>query len=120
MNKILKALDYECDIASNGLEGVRKVEKSFQEGQRYSLILMDIQMPIMDGISATQHILEKFGQDSPKIVAVTANTLRKNEDECLNAGMDGFIRKPVDKEVVSKILEDTPVLSTVWQDKKRA
>jgi two-component system, sensor histidine kinase len=89
----LKQLGFEVDVADNGRIAVDK----FLENP-YDLILMDIQMPVMDGLEATRLIREierQRGVESPvKIVAITANALGEDRKECLNVGIDGFLTKP--------------------------
>ena len=87
LQKVVK----EIDIAFNGKEAIDKYTKNV-----YDLILMDIQMPIMDGIKATKKIreIEKGGSKRVPIIAVTANTLSGDMEECLAAGMDDYVSKP--------------------------
>ncbi len=90
---LLRRADFEVDLAGDGLKGVEMWEKG-----NYDLVLMDVQMPRMDGFEATRAIREKErmrGGHTP-IVAVTAYALRKDEEQCLAAGMDAYISKPVD------------------------
>ena len=89
---MLQRADFEVDVAEDGLVGV----EMWDEGA-YDLVLMDVQMPRMNGFEATYTIREKErarGGHTP-IVAVTAYALEKDEEECLAAGMDAYISKPV-------------------------
>ncbi len=90
---ILKNVGIDADIASNGVEAVNACKK-----KDYQLILMDVQMPEMDGLEATEKILASY-DDLPKkppvILAMTANVLEKSKNECRAVGMKGFITKPV-------------------------
>ena len=89
---MLKKLGYRCDIASNGKEAVDMLAQI-----PYDLVLMDCQMPDMDGYMATQNIRERenpLGRHTP-IIAMTANAMREDRARCLDAGMDGFIPKPI-------------------------
>ncbi|MCL3782432.1 response regulator [Prolixibacteraceae bacterium JC049] len=99
----LKQLDVECDFAANGLEAVDRY-KEF----KYPLIFMDIQMPIMDGISASKEIrkfeLENDIESLTIIVALTANTFDDNIDEYKEAGMNTFIAKPINEDALKEIL----------------
>jgi signal transduction histidine kinase/CheY-like chemotaxis protein len=91
--RILKSMGIEADVAENGVLAVEACHK-----KDYDLILMDVQMPEMDGIQATQLILSNTHQEQrklPVILAMTANVLGESKDNCLNAGMKGFISKPV-------------------------
>ncbi len=86
----LERLGYMGDIAGNGIEAVEAVGR-----QPYDVILMDIQMPEMDGMEATRAIREKFpAQSQPRIIAMTANALQGDREMCLGAGMDDYISKP--------------------------
>jgi len=88
----LEKTGHKVDLAENGKIAVEMYQKNI-----YDLILMDIQMPIMDGIEATKNIrnLEKENNRSPiKIMAVTAFALERDKEQCLNAGMDEFLSKP--------------------------
>jgi len=82
-------LGYQADLAENGLEVLEAFEK-----KHYDLILMDMQMPEMDGIEATILLRSKPIQQ-PVIIAMTANTLAENREECKAAGMDDYISKPI-------------------------
>ncbi|MDD4651823.1 MAG: ATP-binding protein [Methanothrix sp.] len=101
MMKMLKKLGYNADIAANGLEVLK-----FLEIQPYDLILMDIQMPEMDGFQATREIRKLWASgDRPKIIAITANALEGDQERCLAAGMDGYISKPLRLDKLRAILE---------------
>jgi CheY-like chemotaxis protein/anti-sigma regulatory factor (Ser/Thr protein kinase) len=88
--RILKQMGYRADIASNGLEAIESIER-----QTYDVILMDVQMPEMDGLEATRQIIAKWPQKHPRIVGLTANALEGDREECLAAGMDDYIAKPI-------------------------
>jgi len=96
---MLRKLGLSCDIAVNGLEALTAVAN-----KKYSLIFMDMQMPVMDGISATKKIVEKYGNKRPTIVAMTANAFQKDKDRCINAGMNDFIAKPIDLAELVRVL----------------
>jgi CheY-like chemotaxis protein len=88
-DKMLHALGYGAEFCKNGLEAV----EVFAPG-KFSAILMDMQMPVMDGISATAW-LRKAGYGGP-IVAITANAMKEDRERCLQAGCDDFLTKPID------------------------
>ncbi len=102
---MIKKHGYKCDMVSNGEEAL----KAFKEN-RYDLVLMDCQMPVMDGLETTKAIreLEKNSNKHTPVIAITANVLRQNMEACKNIGMDEFIPKPVDYELLfEKIKEYT-------------
>jgi PAS domain S-box-containing protein len=90
--QILKKIGYSADVASNGQEVLAALER-----HHYDVILMDVQMPKMDGIEAARKIRERWS-NGPKIVAITAHALQGDKERCLAAGMDDFISKPVKLE----------------------
>jgi CheY-like chemotaxis protein len=96
VHHILSTADYGLVPVNNGREAV---EKYLSTPEKFDLILMDIQMPEMDGIEATKIIREK-GYKSIPIIAMTAETMKGDRQECLAAGMDDYISKPLKKEVV--------------------
>jgi CheY-like chemotaxis protein len=95
--RVLSKLGYSADIASNGKEAITALAKV-----PYDLIFMDVQMPEMDGLEATQKIRNLSGIQ-PLIVAMTANAMQGDRDVCMKAGMDDYISKPfnIDKLVES-------------------
>ncbi|MFC5412263.1 response regulator [Larkinella bovis] len=95
---ILQKLGYRPDMVSNGQEAVEAARQ-----KAYGLILMDIQMPVMDGLEATRQIRQAGGKQ-PVVIALTANTMEGNEQDCLDAGMDDFLGKPLKlEELMAKI-----------------
>jgi signal transduction histidine kinase/HPt (histidine-containing phosphotransfer) domain-containing protein/ActR/RegA family two-component response regulator len=88
---LLERIGYVADVAGNGIEALEALRR-----QPYDLILMDVQMPVMDGLEATRRIRADVPADrQPRIVALTANVLREQREACLAAGMDDFVQKPV-------------------------
>ena len=91
LQEMLSILNYEVDVADNGLGVLEKLERT-----HYDLVLMDIQMPQMDGIEATRQICQRYQRSArPKIVALTANAFGDEKTICFEAGMDGYLPKPV-------------------------
>ncbi len=90
-SRLLERLGYQLDIAQNGVEGLHAIEQ-----KAYDVILMDIQMPIMDGVETTQHIRQNIKKsEQPRIIAVTAHAMEEDREGYLQAGMDDYISKPI-------------------------
>jgi len=101
-----KSIGYSCDVVSNGLEVLSSLKR-----QHYDIILMDVQMPEMDGLQATREIIKLYGDDDrPVIIAMTAGAYEKDKKECIDAGMDDFLTKPFDFENLYNKF-------TFWKDK---
>jgi CheY-like chemotaxis protein len=99
---LMERMGYEVEVAANGLEGVQKWERG-----SYDLILMDCQMPEMDGYEATREIrIREAGQRHTAIVAVTANNMTGDREKCFAAGMDAFVSKPIKVESLTGVLEN--------------
>jgi len=89
--RFLDRLGYHADVVSNGLEAVTALET-----RHYDLVLMDLQMPEMDGLEASRQIRQRLPRErQPKIVALTANAMQGDRETCLAAGMDDYVTKPV-------------------------
>ncbi len=99
VRKTLEKMEYQVSIANNGLEGVQAYEAGEFVG-----IIMDIQMPVMDGIEATRKIRQLGGRYIP-IIALTANAQKEIEEACFAAGMDAFLTKPVNRLELQSTLE---------------
>jgi CheY-like chemotaxis protein len=97
--RILSKLGYVADKALNGLEAVESVKQ-----KQYDIILMDVQMPEMDGIEATRTI-RLLKQMQPIIIAMTANAMQEDKEACLAAGMNDYISKPIKLDNLISILE---------------
>ncbi len=98
---LLERLGCLVELAANGEEGVRKSEAS-----NYDLIFMDCQMPVMDGFKATAEIRRRENSDTHTfIVAMTANALPEDRELCLQAGMDDYISKPINRAELVRVLE---------------
>ncbi len=88
---ILNRMGYQADLAGNGIEALAALRR-----QAYDVVLMDVQMPEMDGLEATRRIRAEFQpQQQPAIFAMTANTLQGDRERCLKAGMDDYLSKPI-------------------------
>ena len=89
--RLLQQMGYRADVASNGIEAVQSVER-----QPYDVVLMDVQMPEMDGLEASRRITAKWSAvERPRIVAMTANAMQGDREMCLAAGMDDYVTKPI-------------------------
>ncbi|RMH65082.1 MAG: response regulator [Bacteroidetes bacterium] len=99
--RMLERLGYKADVVANGLEVLQA-----RHIARYDIILMDVQMPEMDGLTATREIRAHWPADEqPYIVAMTANAFESDRDECLEAGMDDYVSKPVQAAMLREALE---------------
>ena len=102
--RLLATMGYAADIAGNGLEAVEAVER-----QQYDIVLMDMQMPEMDGLEAARVIHQLVEPEvRPRIVAMTANVSDEDRREAAAAGMDGYITKPIRVPDLVGALLDTP------------
>lgn len=88
---ILEQLGYQADAVGNGLEVLASLHRQF-----YDVVLMDVQMPEMDGLTATRHIYQEWPSGQrPRIIAMTAYAFQSNWEQCLEAGMNDYISKPI-------------------------
>jgi PAS domain S-box-containing protein len=99
MLRMLDKLGYRADVAANGLEVLQALEMQF-----YDIVLMDIQMPEMDGLEAARKIRLRWPNGRTKIIAITAYALQDDREKCLAAGMDDYLSKPVKLENLQDIL----------------
>ena len=101
--RLLGQMGYRADVASNGIEALECVER-----QRYDLVLMDVQMPEMDGLEASRRITgQGLAKERPRIVAMTANAMAGDREECLAAGMDDYLTKPIRVDALVAALLNT-------------
>jgi CheY-like chemotaxis protein len=90
----------EITMAKNGIEAVNYAKK-----QKFDLILMDCQMPEMDGFEATEHIRQQSLNQATTIIAVTANAMSSDRELCLTSGMDDYLSKPLEYEKLVEKLQ---------------
>jgi signal transduction histidine kinase/ligand-binding sensor domain-containing protein/CheY-like chemotaxis protein len=103
--RLLEKLGYHPDLASNGQEALDAIRR-----QNYDVVLMDMQMPVMDGLEASRIVVQEYPVETrPFIVAMTANVLESDREACRNAGMDDFLGKPVLLSDLHKLLERVSV-----------
>ena len=99
--RLLERLGYQADVATNGLEAIEALER-----QPYDVVLMDVQMPELDGLDATRRICERWPEESrPHIVAMTANALPEDREACFAAGMNDYVAKPIRAEELGAALK---------------
>jgi CheY-like chemotaxis protein len=99
VKSILEKYEVYTEITENGEEAIERVFNN-----KYDLVLMDVQMPKMDGITATKRIRERAGTEIP-IIAMTAHVLAGEREKCIEAGMDDYITKPLDEDELVIILK---------------
>jgi CheY-like chemotaxis protein len=89
--RLLQQMGYRADVAGNGVEAIECIQR-----QTYDVVLMDVQMPEMDGLEASRRITARWkAGERPRIVAMTANAMQGDREECLAAGMDDYVTKPI-------------------------
>ena len=98
--RLLQQMGYRADLASNGIEAIECVER-----QTYDVVLMDVQMPEMDGLAASRAISGRWpAGERPRIVAMTANAMQGDREMCIAAGMDDYVTKPIRVEALIEAL----------------
>ena len=101
--RLLERMGYRADVAANGLEALAALER-----QPYDVVLMDVQMPEMDGLEASRRIKGNWPPGArPRIIAMTANAMQGDREKCLAAGMDDYITKPIHTEALVAALSQT-------------
>ena len=101
MRLMLQKLNLTAEIVVNGIEAIAALEAA-----PYDVILMDVQMPEMDGLEATRHICARWPQvRRPRIIAMTAHAMQGDRERCLAAGMDDYLSKPVRLEELRVVME---------------
>ncbi|MDA8018540.1 MAG: ATP-binding protein [Thermoanaerobaculia bacterium] len=102
---LLERMGYEPDVVDNGRQAVDAVAAAIDSGNPYDVVLMDVHMPVLDGLAATREILERWEHERPKIAAVTASTLKGDRERCLAAGVDEFLGKPIFADELEAMLK---------------
>ena len=98
-------MGYRADLASNGVEAIECAER-----QPYDVVLMDVQMPEMDGLEASRRIVARWPNGGrPRIIAMTANAMQGDREECLAAGMDDYVTKPIRVDALVEALNQAVV-----------
>ena len=99
--RILSRMDLSADLACNGAEALEMIDQD-----DYDIILMDCQMPVMDGFQATRHLRELPGAKSRiPVIAITANALAGDRQKCLHAGMSDYLSKPIKVDELKTLIE---------------
>jgi CheY-like chemotaxis protein len=98
--RLLERHGYAADVVENGLQAVAAVAEA-----DYDLVLMDLQMPELDGLEATRRILANRPDSAPRIVALTANAMAEDRAMCIAAGMHDYLSKPIRPEELVAVLE---------------
>ena len=102
--RLLENMGYRADLASNGLEALESVAR-----QTYDVVLMDVQMPEMDGLEASRQLTRDHPPNKrPKIIAMTANAMQGDREMCLAAGMDDYLAKPIRVDRLVQALMNVP------------
>lgn len=99
IERILHKLGYKADTVSDGIRVFDMLVK-----KKYNVILMDVRMPEMDGFETTQ-LIRKMAIDQPYIIAMTANAMSSDKEECLNNGMNNYLAKPMRLDEIVKMLK---------------
>ncbi len=109
MESSLSKFGFIIDVANNGLEAVEKYKAS---PEAYNLIIMDIMMPVMDGLEATRQIriYEQKKKIRIPIIALTANTFNADRDRCLSYGMDEYMAKPLNMDKLTKVFRELGII----------
>ena len=104
--RLLSQVGYSADVVVNGQQAVERIEQ-----QPYDVVLMDVQMPEMDGLEASRRIVARWPEATqrPRIIAMTANVVQGDREACIAAGMDDYVTKPIRVEaLVASLLQVAP------------
>lgn len=107
MRKIVEKIGMKVDVVSNGIEVLNNLK---DQPQKYDLILMDLQMPQMNGLDATKEIVKIYGNDRPKIFAISAGSFDDDESLYREAGMDDSLDKPFKSEQLVAMMNKHNIL----------
>ena len=105
---LLAKLGYRADVVGNGREALTALEQ-----ERYDVVLMDVQMPELDGLDTTRRIHERWpAGERPRVVAMTANAMQEDREACFAAGMDDYVAKPIRPEALAEALRQVRPLTS--------
>ena len=100
--RLLQQLGYRADLAANGIEAIECIAR-----QTYDVVLMDVQMPEMDGLEASRQITRRWPAAArPRIIAMTANAMQGDREMCIAAGMDDYVTKPIRVDQLVEALQN--------------
>ncbi len=103
--RLLQQMGYRADLANNGIEAIECLQRV-----TYDVVLMDVQMPEMDGLEASRQINARWQDgERPRLIAMTANAMQGDREECLAAGMDDYLTKPIRVDRLIEALENVPM-----------
>jgi PAS domain S-box-containing protein len=103
VKQLLAHLGYRADVVGNGVEVLQALER-----QSYDVVLMDVQMPEMDGLEATRRLRQRYGAGAaPRVIAMTANAMPGDREKCLQAGMNAYVSKPLELNDIRNVLMPT-------------
>ena len=106
--QLLKRMGYRADVVGNGLEVLEALHR-----QQYDVVLMDVHMPEMDGLAATQQVRQEWADHRQvRIIAMTANAMQGDREKCLAAGMDDYVSKPIRIEELAQALKRCKLIET--------
>ena len=113
VQQLLAHLGYRADVVANGIEVLDALER-----QNYDVVLMDVQMPLMDGLEATRRLRARFGERAlPRVIAMTANAMPGDREKCLLAGMNSYVAKPIEVDALRTVLmAGTPLVDKAVLD----
>ncbi|MBO0938560.1 PAS domain S-box protein [Fibrella sp. HMF5335] len=119
-SEILRKAGCVVTNAASGPEAIEKVTDSYApDGTPFDVIFMDIQMPDMDGVEATKHLREQYGKRLPKIVAMTAYSMREDRERFLSQGLDDYIAKPIRAQgLIAKVSELVKIVEPAPEDRQ--
>ena len=110
--RLLERLGYRADVTGNGLEAIEALQR-----RSYDVVLMDVQMPELDGLEATRRIRSEFSESTqPYIIAMTANAMQGDREACLAAGMDDYVSKPIRIESLVNALSKGRSLDSIVKE----
>ena len=101
-NALLRKAGYEVDVAADGQTGYEMAMEALTQGESYDVVLMDMQMPVLDGYEATRH-LRRDGYPGI-IVALTAHAMAGDRERCEESGCDDYLTKPIDREALFSLI----------------